>query len=92
MQTEKYPLSRLGDELSAVINRVRQAFGPIPMWEAAARPQVVQAERAVNLVAGQLQRGESDMAAWHRALCRYERTWMSLLDELRGAAAKRHAA
>ena len=33
-------VSRLGGELSAVINRVRSAFGPIPMHGSAARPQV----------------------------------------------------
>ena len=32
-------VSRLGGELSAVINRVRSAFGPIPMRGSATRPR-----------------------------------------------------
>ncbi len=87
-----YSLVRLGDELSTVINRVRRAFGSIPMWGVAARPQVEQAEQALEQVAGQLLGGEVDGAAWDQALQEYECTWMVLLDELRGADQRRCAA
>ena len=87
-----YSPAQLGQELSAVINRVRQAFGPIPMWGAASRPQVGRAEQALERVAGQLLCGEVDSSAWQQALREYERMWMALLDELRDPTATRHAA
>ena len=87
-----YPLSWLGDELSAVINRVRRAFGPIPMAGIAVRPEVEQAEQAIEQAAGQLRRGEIDLEAWRQALNQYENTWMLLLVEQRRAGEKRCAA
>lgn len=87
-----YPLARLGNELSAVINRVRQAFGPISMRQVAERFEVQEAEQAVNGAARQLQSGECDWSAWTQVLQDYEDVWMVLLDELRGARTKRHAA
>jgi hypothetical protein len=87
-----YSPSRLGEELSAVINRVRRAFGPIPMWGAASKPQVGRAEQALERVAGQLLCGEVDGTTWHQALLEYECMWMALLDQLRGAESTRHAA
>ena len=89
---DQYPIARLGGELSAVINRVRRAFGPIPMREPATRPEIKQAERMVDQAARQLLRGEVDLSAWYRALRRYEDTWMLQLEELRSAEAERHAA
>ena len=87
-----YSPARLSQELSAVINRVRRAFGPISMWGAAFRPQVGRAEQALERVAGQLLCGEVDSSAWQQALRQYERMWMALLDELRDPTATRHAA
>ena len=87
-----YSPAQLGQELSAVINRVRQAFGPIPMGEAASRPQVPRAEQALERVAGRLLCGEVDRSAWQQALRQYECMWMTLLDELRDPTATRHAA
>ncbi len=87
-----YPLTRLGNELSAVINRVRQAFGPISMRHIAERWEIRQAEQVVNGVARRLQGGECDWTEWDQALRDYEQAWMNLLDEARGAQAKRHAA
>ena len=40
--------SRLGSELSAVINRVRSAFGSISMRVPAARPEIQNAEKVVD--------------------------------------------
>ena len=87
-----YSPARLAEELGAVINQVRRAFGPIPMWGAASRPQVGRAEQALERVAGQLLCGEVDSSAWQQALREYERMWMALLDELRDPTATRHAA
>ena len=87
-----YSPALLAEELGAVINRVRRAFGPIPMGEAASRPQVPRAEQALERVAGQLLCGEVDSSAWQQALRQYECMWMALLDELRDPTATRHAA
>ena len=83
---------RLGGELSAVINRVRSAFGPIPMRGSAARPQVQRAEQVVDQTARQLLRGEADISAWYRVLRQYEDAWMLELERLRSARAERYAA
>ena len=85
-------VSRLGGELSAVINRVRSAFGPIPMHGAAARPQVQRAEQVVDQTARLLLRGEADLSAWYRVLRQYEDAWMLELEKVRGARAERCAA
>ena len=72
-------LTRLGDELSAVINRVRRAFGASSMAELASRPEILQAEQQVALVARQLARGEQAAERWTQVLAEYEGCWMSLL-------------
>ena len=58
----------------------------------AERFEVQEAEQAVNGAARQLQSGECDWSAWTQVLQDYEDVWMVLLDELRGARTKRHAA
>ncbi len=85
-------VSRLGGELSAVINRVRSAFGPIPMRGAATRPRVQRAEQVVDQTARQLLRGEADISAWYRVLRQYEDAWMLELERVRGIRAERCAA
>ncbi len=85
-------VSRLGGELSAVINRVRSAFGPIPMRGSAARPRVQRAEKVVDQTARQLLRGEADLSAWYRVLRQYEDAWMLELERVRSARAERCAA
>jgi len=85
-------VSRLGGELSAVINRVRSAFGPISMHGSAARPQVQRAEQVVDQTARQLLRGEADLSAWYRVLRQYEDAWMLELERVRGARSARCAA
>ena len=89
---ENYPIARLGGELSAVINRVRHAFGPISMREPASCSEIRQAEKAVDQIARRLLRGESDLTAWYLALRKYEETWMLQLDLLRSGKTKRCAA
>ena len=80
-------LARLGAELSAVINRVRQAFGPVSMAELAGHPEILQAESQVALVARQLMRGEQVAERWSQVLAKYERCWMSLLGAGRASRA-----
>lgn len=72
-------LARLGAELSAVINRVRRAFGPVSMADLAGRPEILQAERQVTLVAWQVVRGQQAPEAWQQVLAQYEACWMQLL-------------
>lgn len=86
------PLSRLSSQLSAVINRVRRAFGPVSMADMAHRPEIVRAERRVARVAWQVAQGERDLGAWRRALEEYEAVWMELLADGCRAGEKRHAA
>ena len=85
-------ISRLGSELSAVINRVRSAFGPIPMRGPATCPEIKQAEKVVDQTARQLLRGEADLSTWYRVLRQYEHTWMLELESARGTNAERCAA
>ena len=85
-------ISHLGGELSAVINRVRSAFGPISMHGSAARPQVQRAEQVVDQTARQLLRGEADLSAWYRVLRQYEDAWMLELERVRGTRSARCAA
>jgi len=81
---DAYTLSRLCEEVSEVINRVREAFDLNPMWDAADRLDIRRAEKIVDLEARRLQRGEGDPAAWRRALRDYEAVWMEALRELQG--------
>jgi hypothetical protein len=92
LSPRSYSIARLGGELSAVINRVRRAFGPIPMQGPASHPHIKEAEKMVDQVARRLLRGEADLSAWYRALRRYEDTWMLHLAALRGARQERPAA
>ena len=85
-------VSRLGSELSAVINRVRSAFGSISMRGSATRPEIQRAEKVVDQTARQLLRGEADLSTWYRVLRQYENSWMVELDALRSTQAKRCAA
>ena len=80
--------ARLGSEPSAVINRVRSAFGPISMRGPADQPKIKRAEQAVDQTARQLLRGEADLRTWYRVLHQYEDTWMVELAALRGARAR----
>ena len=80
-------LTRLGAELSAVINRVRRAFGPVSMADFAGRPEILQAERQVTMVAWQVVRGLQQPEAWHQALAQYEACWMQLLGAGRASRA-----
>jgi hypothetical protein len=85
-------IASLGGDLSAVINRVRQAFGPLSMRDSASLPEIQQAAGLVDRTARLLLRDEADLTAWRRALCSYEKAWMLRLDQLRRRVAERCAA
>ncbi|NKB69967.1 MAG: hypothetical protein GKR89_23075 [Candidatus Latescibacteria bacterium] len=91
-RSRAHSLVQLADEVSAVINRVRRAFGSIPMAPVAARPEIAQAEEAVNRAASHLRGGQTDWSGWRQALYEYEALWMALLDEVRQTQDKRYAA
>lgn len=80
-------LACLGAELSVVINRVRRAFGPVSMADFSGRPEIIQAERQVNLIAWQVARGERLPEVWQQALAHYEACWMQLLGASRASRA-----
>ena len=82
----------LGSELSAVINRVRNAFGSMPMRRFATLTAVQEAEQAVDRTARQFLRGEAGLSAWYRVLRQYEETWMLELERVRSVQAERCAA
>ena len=88
LSSKSQSAARLGSELSAVINRIRSAFGPISMRGPADQPKIKRAEQAVDQTARQLLRGEADLRTWYRVLRQYEDTWMVELAALRGARAR----
>ncbi len=77
----------LAAELSEVINRVRRAFGQIPMADFAGRPEIVEAAQRVNLVARKRVQGEAAAGAWQQALAHYEACWMQQLGASRSSRA-----
>lgn len=77
------PIYRLSRDVSEVLNRVRQAFGHLPMKPAADGPKVRAAEAAVEQTARQVRLGEAGPAAWQQALAAYEAAWMAALKALR---------
>ena len=91
-RNDRYPIARMGSELSAVINRVRRAFGPLSMRESASHPEIRNAEQLVDRTARRCLRGEDDLVAWYRALRQYEECWMLQLDQRRRPAGARCAA
>ena len=78
-----FPLSRLRVEVCEVLNRVRAAFGRLPMGEVAGRPDIKALEVEIEQAAGKLRRGEWDVSEWSLALSAYEAAWMAALRELR---------
>lgn len=92
LRNDRYPIARLGGELSAVINRVRRAFGPLSMRESALHPEIRKAEQLVDQAARRCLRGEAEPTAWYRALRQYEECWMLQLDQLRRLTSERCAA
>ena len=77
------PLPRLCAEVCEVLNRVRAAFGGLPMHAVAGRTDVKALEAEIEQVAGKLLRGEGDAAEWRLVLDAYEAAWMAALRELR---------
>ena len=85
------PMSAIGSrsiaqfcqEVSEVINRVRAAYGPIPMKAVADQPEVKAAEATIEQAVRLVQSGLENVDVWRGALVVYELTWMSALKKVR---------
>ena len=80
-----HSLHRLCQDVSLVINRVRAAFGTIPMKAVADRPEIKAAEATIELAARQVQNGAEGAEVWRGALIVYEASWMAALRDLQRA-------
>ncbi len=76
-------MPRCCQEVSEVINRVRAAFGNIPMKAVSDLPEIKAAEKTIERAARLVLSGTEDFDVWQGALIVYEATWMSALRELR---------
>ncbi len=70
-------------EVCEVINRVRAAYGPIPMKTVADQPEVKAAEATIEQAARLVYSGLENVEVWRGALVVYELTWMSALKKVR---------
>lgn len=77
------PVAQFCQEVSEVINRVRGAFGPIPMKTVADQPEIKAAEATIEQAARLVRGGYENVDVWRGALVVYELTWMSALKKLR---------
>lgn len=85
-------ISRFSLDVCAVINRVRSAYGPRSMREAAAHVSIQRAESEIDRTLRQLLQAEADLSAWLRMLRQYETCWMELLAAKRCESRGRQAA
>lgn len=70
-------------EVCEMINRIRAAYGPIPMKAAADQPEVKAAEATIEQAARLVCSGLENVEVWRGALVVYELTWMSALKKVR---------
>lgn len=77
--------ARFSQDVSEVINRVRGAFGGIPMKAVADLPEVKAAEATVERAARLVASGQEGFDVWRGALIVYESTWMNALKDLRNS-------
>ena len=70
-------------EVCEVINRVRAAYGPVPMKAVADYPEVKAAEATIEQAARLVCSGLENVKVWRGALVVYELTWMSALKKVR---------
>jgi len=77
------PVAQFSQEVSEVINRVRGAFGSIPMKTVADRPEIKAAEATIEQAARLVRSGLENVDVWRGALVVYELTWMSALKKVR---------
>lgn len=85
MRSGVLTLSQCGRDISDVINRVRGAFGGIPMKAVSDLPEIKAAEATVERAARLVMRGVEGLDVWRGALIVYESTWMSALKDLRAS-------
>ena len=77
------PVVQFSQEVCEVINRVRSAFGPIPMKTVADEPEIKAAEATIEQAARLVRSGLENVDVWRGALVVYELTWMSALKKVR---------
>ncbi len=70
-------------EVCEVINRIRAAYGPVPMKIVADQPEVKAAEATIEQAAQLVYSGLENVEVWRGALVVYELTWMSALKKVR---------
>lgn len=70
-------------EVCEVINRIRAAYGPVPMKTVADHPEVKAAEATIEQAARLVYSGLENVDIWRGALAVYEMTWMSALKKVR---------
>lgn len=70
-------------EVCEVINRIRAAYGPVPMKTVADHPEVKAAEATIEQAAQLVYSGLENVDIWRGALAVYEMTWMSALKKAR---------
>lgn len=85
MRSGMLTLSQCSRDISDVINRVRGAFGGIPMKAVADLPEIKAAESTVERAARLVIRGLEGPEVWRGALIVYESTWMTALKDLRAS-------
>lgn len=73
---------RFCQDISEVINRVRTAFGNIPMKAVSDLPEIKAAQATVERAARLVLSGREDVAVWRGALIIYESTWLFALRKL----------
>ena len=78
-------LSQCNRDISEVINRVRRAFGGIPMNAVADLPEIRASKGTINRASKLVIQGEEGLDVWHGALIVFESTWMTALKELRAS-------
>ena len=78
-------LSQCSRDVNDVIDRVRSAFGGIPMRAVADLPEIKAAEGTINRASQLVIRGVECLEVWQGALIVYESTWMTSLRELQAS-------
>ncbi|MFT5366335.1 MAG: hypothetical protein ACI8V2_001282 [Candidatus Latescibacterota bacterium] len=85
MSSGMLTLSQCSLDISQVINRVRGAFGGIPMKAVADLPEIKAAEGTIDRASRLVIRGVEGLEVWRGALIVYESTWMTALKDLRAS-------
>lgn len=75
---------RLSGDVGEVLNRVRKAYGEVPMKGVSMSGEIREVEGRMEEVAKGVCCGGCEYGEWVEVLGEYERVWMEKLAELRG--------